>query len=121
MGTAVLEQQANPGAKGVGLDSFYFNLAGLPCYVGNDGVEYVIAYRPVKGELPAGTMNSSNRTFTLAHTPVAGIALYLNGMRLGTTGQTAVGYTLSGLTITMTNSAPYIPAAGDDLVADYEY
>jgi len=65
----------------------------------------------VANEAPSGSINSSNVTFTLAHTPVSGsVRVYLNGIH-----QTA--YTMSTGTITF-SSAPF---TGDNLVADYQY
>lgn len=65
-------------------------------------------------ESPAGTINGSNVTFTLAATPVAGtVKLWLNGLLLKAT----VHYTISGLTLTMLTGS--IPESGDYLLADY--
>lgn len=67
----------------------------------------------VENEVPTGIMNSSNPTFTLANTPIAGsVKLYINGIRLKAAG---VGYSISGTTITMTIP----PDNGDILLADY--
>lgn len=66
----------------------------------------------IDNETPTGTMDSSNKTFTLANTPISGsVKLYLNGTRL-TSG---VGYSISGATITMT----FAPDSGEELRADY--
>ena len=125
MSELVLQEQANPGAIGTDLYAFYFNTSGQPCYVGSDGVEHVILYNQATGETPSGTMNGSNPTFVLAHTPIAGsVKLFYNGMRLslydaGTCPQG--GYTISGATITMrTGFIPLSPTA-DTLIADYNY
>ncbi len=65
-------------------------------------------------ETPAGTINSINVTFTLAHTPVAGsVKLFLRGLRM----KRGLDYTISGATITMIN----VPLTGDALLADYRY
>ena len=69
----------------------------------------------VAEEVPSGTINGSNVTFTVAHTPLAGtFRLYLNGTR-----QQAGGgdYSLSGTTITF-NTAPQ---TGSVLFVDYSY
>lgn len=67
----------------------------------------------VENEVPVGTMNSSNPTFTLANTPIVGsVKLYINGIRLQSGG---IGYSISGATITMTIP----PDSGDILLADY--
>jgi len=68
----------------------------------------------VDAEIPSGTVNGSNVTFTLAHTPTAGsLHFYLNGVRLRPT----TDYTLAGATITMVAA----PQTGDWLYADYRY
>jgi hypothetical protein len=71
----------------------------------------------VDNEVPTGTINGSNATFTLASTPSAGtnVKLYLNGtyMRQGASED----YQISGTTITF--NAGQIPQTGDTLVANY--
>lgn len=42
MGDLVLQHQSNPGALGANLSAFFFSTAGLPSYVGNDGIEHTI-------------------------------------------------------------------------------
>ena len=68
----------------------------------------------VDNEVPSGSINGSNVTFTIANTPVAGsVHLYINGVR----GKVGSGndYTISGSTITM----EYALATGETLLADY--
>lgn len=68
----------------------------------------------VFGEIPSGTINGANVTFTLANTPVAGtVAVYLNGARQKVTDD----YTISGATITFVSA----PLSGSNLLADYEH
>lgn len=68
----------------------------------------------VTNEVPAGTINGVNATFTLANTPIAGKEkIYLNGNRLFPGAGN--DYTISAATITMLN----IPSTGDRLTADY--
>lgn len=68
----------------------------------------------ITNEVPSGTVNGSNDTFTLANTPVAGtVQLYNNGLRQTLT----TDYTISSATITFT--AGNIPLTGDVLIADY--
>ncbi len=68
----------------------------------------------VNNEIPSGTINGTNVTFTLANTPIAGtLKLRLNGMWL----QSGVDYTLAGTTITFINP----PETGSNLYADYGY
>jgi hypothetical protein len=63
--------------------------------------------------VPSGTVDGSNVTFTLAHTPLYGIILVLN---LGTLTPN-VDYTLSGTTITF-----IIPPAPSSIIScSYEY
>ncbi len=88
--TAITFQQINP--NGLTINNFVFN------------------------EVPSGTINGTNPTFTLANTPVAGtLSLYANGVRqLVGTGN---DYTISGNTITFLSGA--IPVTGDQILADY--
>lgn len=66
----------------------------------------------VEGEVPSGTMNSSNTIFTIANTPISGsLKVYWGGQKL----RVNVGYTLSGTTLTLTNP----PDSGDTLEVDY--
>jgi hypothetical protein len=68
--------------------------------------------RIIEGEVPSGSINSSNVTYTLANTPIAGsVKVYWNGMKM----RVGVGYTISGATITMTTA----PETGDTLETDY--
>jgi hypothetical protein len=68
----------------------------------------------VDDETPAGTVNGSNTTFTLANTPVAGsVKLYCQGVRLN--AGAGNDYTISGATITMLSA----PLTGEILKADY--
>lgn len=66
----------------------------------------------VFNEVPSGTINGVNTTFTLANTPTAGtVVVFLRGLRMKLT----TDYTISGTTLTMIN----IPDTGDDLIVDY--
>ena len=68
-------------------------------------------------EAPSGTMNGSNQTFTLAHTPAGNIQLFYGGIML----REGVGYdfTISGTTITLLGEIK--PVAGENLQAVYLY
>ena len=72
----------------------------------------------VNGEVPTGTINGTNTTFTLANTPsvAASVHVYVNGLRqfLGTGND----YTFSGTTITFLTGA--VPQTGDILFVDYQ-
>lgn len=69
MSEIVLQHQANPGALGANLTCFFVNVAGLPAFVGNDGVERTLVATsgndlPVPGNLSVNgtaTFNGSVR------------------------------------------------------------
>jgi hypothetical protein len=69
----------------------------------------------VDHEIPVGTINSSNATFTLAAAPVpaSSLMLYRNGLLM----RSGVDFTLSGPTITFTVQS--VPQTGDGLLASY--
>lgn len=68
----------------------------------------------VDSEVPAGTINGSNVSFTLANTPTTGsLHLYLNGVRQAPTAD----YSIATATITMVVA----PATNDTLLADYRH
>lgn len=67
----------------------------------------------VKNETPSGTVDGSTVDFTLAHTPLNGIELILNGATL----KPGVDYTLTGATITFVIP----PAPGSLIICHYEY
>lgn len=61
-------------------------------------------------EVPSGTINGSNVTFTLSATPVAGtVKLFKNGLLL--LAGAGNDYTISGATITMATAPPSTPVA----------
>lgn len=65
-------------------------------------------------EVPSGTVDGANQTFTLAHTPTSGsVKLYWNGVRQAPTGD----FTVTGATITTIFTAQ----SGDVLLTDYRY
>ena len=65
-------------------------------------------------ETPTGTIDGSNKTFTLAHTPNPSnyVDLFLNGQKLAPGG---TDYTISGATLTLVTAPP----AGSVILADY--
>ena len=70
----------------------------------------------VTRETPAGTINGSNATFTLANTPTVGSeSIFLNGI-LQDSGA-GNDYTISGLTITYLTA----PVSGDKLRVNYRF
>jgi hypothetical protein len=82
-------------------------------YVQDTGVGITSANFVVE-EIPSGSLNGSNVTYTLAFTPVSGkLKLFLNGIRL----RSGAGndYTISTATITMATA----PTSNDVLIADY--
>lgn len=71
----------------------------------------------VYSEVPSGTVNGSNDTFTLAGTPASGtLRLYKNGLRQ----KAGAGNDYTLATATITFLAGNIPQTGDTLLADYE-
>ena len=67
-------------------------------------------------EVPSGSVDGSNVTFVLAHTPTIGsVKLYKNGVRQNLGGSN--DYTISGGTVTFVTA----PASGSVLLADYRY
>lgn len=67
----------------------------------------------VRNEVPSGTVNGSNTSFTITTAPVTGtLRVYINGVRQKVTDD----YTLSGTTITFVTP----PLTGDKLLVDYE-
>lgn len=82
-------------------------LQGDPGTGGGDAVTLVF------NETPTGTVNGSNAVFTLAHTPVAGVLVSLNGLvQAPGAGR---DYTVSGQTLTF--STP--PETGDIILTTY--
>jgi len=83
-----------------------------------DGIEFVVGVigTEASNEIPSGTIDGSNKEFTLAHypSPAATLKIFLNGMF-----QTAGGedYTLVDDTITFVNA----PLSGSVLRAFYRY
>jgi hypothetical protein len=70
------------------------------------------------GETPSGTVNGTNTTFVLSHSPVVGtVAAYVDGVRMN--AGTGNDYTISGTTLTFLTGA--IPQTGDTILADYQY
>lgn len=69
------------------------------------------------GEIPAGTINGSNTTFTLTNAPdpESSLQLFRNGLLM----RASVDYTLSGNVITFLVAAT--PQPGDLLVSSYRY
>lgn len=69
-------------------------------------------------ETPSGTIDGSNATFTLAHTPTGtSLQLYKNGQQM--IAGASADYTVSTATITFATGSK--PASGDVLMAFYRY
>jgi hypothetical protein len=77
----------------------------------------VLADTWASGETPSGTMDGSNQTFTLAHTPTGLLILVWNGAVL----KEGAGndFTISTNTITLLGDVK--PELGDNLLAFYPY
>jgi hypothetical protein len=69
------------------------------------------------GEVPGGSVNGTNRSFTLAFTPspTASLELYLNGLRM----EAGTDYVLVGRAVTFFTVST--PQTGDLLLASYRY
>ena len=99
-----------------GMQFYDTDLSQLQVY---DGASWVSAggYTPPSEsqEVPSGTIDNSNDTFTLANTPVsnASVKLYQDGLIM----VQGTDYTISGSTITMTIA----PNFGQTLYANYSY
>ena len=71
-------------------------------------------------EIPSGTINGTNTTFTLAHTPVAGtLMLFLNGVLV----MQNADYSLSGNTVTFSTATGFYgaPKPGDTVISLYRF
>lgn len=67
----------------------------------------------VEDEIPTGTVDGVNGSFTIVNVPINLVKIYLNGQRL----KNMKDYTFSGINITMTTK----PFPGDTFIADYKY
>lgn len=83
------------------------------CGGGDGGIAPVFS----DNEMPAGSIDGSNATFTLANapSPSTSLAVYRNGLLL----KQGTDYTRSGSTLTFQPGT--IPQVGDGLVASYRY
>ncbi|MGA2116389.1 MAG: hypothetical protein ABSH56_16730 [Bryobacteraceae bacterium] len=97
-------------ATGNATDCVYVDGSSGPCG-GGGGTSPTF----IDAELPAGTINGVNASFTLANapSPAASLDLYRNGLRLAAGSD----YYLSGNAITFVSAAT--PQTGDTLLADY--
>lgn len=70
-----------------------------------------------ENEVPSGTIDGVNDTFTLAFTPVSdsSVKIYLNGQRLKITDD----YTLAGDTITFVTPPKVVLSEPDKILVDY--
>jgi hypothetical protein len=66
-------------------------------------------------EVPSGTMDGSNQTFALSHTPAGNIQLFYSGIMLREGAEH--DFTISGTTITLLGSIK--PVLGENLMAVY--
>ena len=101
----------------------YFCVDSFQIFAGNAGVNVAMTGYGgggdlptfVYGEVPSGTVNGSNKIFTLAQAtnPADSLCVFLNGVRQ----ITGVSYSLNGTTITFTSA----PVPGDTILVDYSY
>jgi hypothetical protein len=87
----------------------------VPTEITPGGNQNVVYY--ADNEIPSGTINGSNATFTLTATPTPSVSLtlYRNGVLL----KQGADYTLTGSIITFGGGE--IPQTGDLLLASYRY
>lgn len=98
-----------------------YNASGGIWYVLSDDLplggldtRYQLSAQQIFDETPTGTINSSNTSFTIAHSAISGtLRLYRNGQRQNV----GTDYTYSGTAITY----KYAPTTGDWLTSDYNY
>ena len=77
---------------------------------------YLTSSNKVTREIPTGTVNGSNATFTLANTPTVGTEhVFVNGVLMNSGAGN--DYTISGATITFLTGA--IPQTGDVVLVSY--
>lgn len=109
-------------ADGYAVGSHWWNVTDHRLFVAESVATGAAVWRQVypskwsMNEVPSGTIDGVNVTFTILNTPIGGqIMLYLNGQYM--TVGVGEDYILSGITITM--AAPLIP--GDKIRANYQY
>ncbi len=109
-GNTTLVSQTFTGGSGGGIPGPP-GPAGPP---GPQGIPGTSAAANIVQEIPTGTLNSTNTTFTLSHIPLTGsLILQLNGV----TQMPGVEFILSGSTITYI----FAPKATDWHIAQYLY
>lgn len=107
---------ASGGSHSIGVVPDPGSSAGTKRFLREDSSWQHLSTAHVMGEVPGGTIDGSNVTFTLANTPATGtLALYQSGQRLAGGG---ADYTISGSTITFT-TAPPVQSPVVVLIADY--
>ena len=74
-------------------------------------------FRMIWGEVPSGTINSSNDEFTLANEPTSSSTLMI--FKNGICQKLTDDYTINVATITFV--AGNIPQTGDNLIVTYQY
>ncbi len=112
--TAVINTSGQiDGASGNLSDCVRVDGSSGPCGSGGGGVLPSFS----DGEVPAGSINGSNTTFTLANlpSPVGSLDLYRNGLLM----KAGSDFTISGNTILFLTAST--PQTGDLLVASYRY
>ena|ERR1035437_3970417 len=90
--------------------NFYQKLNGVISVV----ITPIIASIAINEEIPTGTINGTNATFTLVHIPKIGsLKMIINGLMLKLTDD----FTVTGNTVTMIQ----IPWTGCNFLANYNY
>lgn len=90
-----------------GAATFTSGILNIPQYSGGSGATYF-------KEIPSGSINSSNTSFSITHTPASNtFSVFRNGVMQ----VPSVDYTISGTTITYL----YAPSTGDTLYTIYAY
>ena len=95
-----------------------FYATSLGSYYMFNGSNWIkVGFTTIENEIPGGTKDGVNLTFTLANTPITNsVKLYLNGLRLSYT----TDFTISGNTISMISRSPN-SSNGDTFITDYRY
>ncbi len=102
------------GAAGSLADCVHVDGSSGPCGSGGGGG---VSGAFADAETPGGTLNGTNTTFVLTHTPdpASSLTVFRNGLRMAA----GVDYTLSANTITFFVAS--VPQTGDQLLANYRY
>lgn len=101
---------AIPSPQASDFTGLWMNYKGAQGDPGGEGNSWAIQ------EVPSGTQNGSNKSFTLAQTPAGVVAIYFNGQQM----RNGVDYSYTGTALTLITFAPSA-SEGDWLAASYPY